>query len=351
MRHCHGTRLPRGSAFIGLALAVGTLSGCDRSGLDLLPQPSVDLPSVVEIGDIQVLDPTEYGEFLDLTHPYAGYDGLGVSQTDPWGWCKTPGLNGEDYRCYYGQIGATDGVNSGGATFTFKGTDGPVCVMVDPETVFWGPSIEPTDIDLEYTYPDSYIDDGDLDLYGGLSSYYTGSPGIEIGDFTGYYTDSLGREIEIEYGACFQYGFYSVIDYAHAGRATPEYCTIDTSQRLGVEYTVVLDTFSVPLDDGALSFGVVVVEGDCSLYTPNECTIAGESLVADADGGTELRSCTDRLESAFCAKDMLNFCCANPEMCGDLPDFGTCDPFYSEWGSRDAYCLDNGPRCCDGALP
>jgi hypothetical protein len=55
-----------------------------------------------------------------------------------------------------------------------------------------------------------------------------------------------------------------------------------------------------------------------------------------------IRPCTDKLESAFCDQDMLSFCCVNPEMCGSLPEFGTCDPFWevaAESGltSRDAF--------------
>jgi hypothetical protein len=351
-----------GIAAVGSTVVVGTLA-CDRSGLELLPQPIVeDLPAVVEIGHIEVLDSPSYTALMEETRALATPVAVGLADdSPPWAWCNQPGSNGEDYRCYYGQVGAPDGVNRGGATFTFTGTGGDVCVMVDPESVFWAPSIEPNDLDYEYTYPDSYPDDGDLDLYAGLSSYYTGSPGIEMGDFTGYYTDSLGNAIEIEYGACFQYGFQSVIDYAHSGRGTVEFCTIDTNQREGIEYTVVLDTFAVPLDDGAVSFGVVVAEGDCaSAYAPNECTITGESLdskVLDeaVKAGTtdfELRACSDKLESAFCDDDMLSYCCINPEMCGPHPEYGTCDYFWENaalegWTTRDAYCSANPARCCD----
>ena len=118
-------------------------------------------------------------------------------------------------------------------------------------------------------------------MFAGLSSYYTGSPGLEIGDFKGIYTDSLGNKVEIEYGECVQSSQYTA--NAHAGRGAAEFCTIDTNNRVGVEYTVVLESFSIPLDDGSLSFGVAVLEGSCSDYTINECLIPGESLVASRD--------------------------------------------------------------------
>ena len=118
-------------------------------------------------------------------------------------------------------------------------------------------------------------------------------------------------------------------------------------------FTVVLDTFSVPLDDGVLSFGTLVVEGDCRGFV-DECTIRGESLVAEAAGtepepGTLTsyteRECTPQLEEAACLGAQRDFCCLHPTMCWEetAPD-DACDLFFAEWDpnkdnrARDRYC-------------
>ena len=128
--------------------------------------------------------------------------------------------------CFFGELGQAPLGTIGGATYTFVAPEnaslGEVCLTVDPETVFWAESINPINRDNEFGYPDHYDDDGDIDMFAGLSSYYNGSPGKELGDFTGYYTDSLGTTVEIEYGECFQTGFPSGMNTAHAGRGTTE---------------------------------------------------------------------------------------------------------------------------------
>ena len=84
--------------------------------------------------------------------------------------------------------------------------------------MFWNQSVAADNARTNYSYPDLEEDDGDIDMFAGLSAYYTGSPGVEIGDFTGFYPDSLGNQIEIEYGLCTQVGAQGQDD-SHAGRA------------------------------------------------------------------------------------------------------------------------------------
>ena len=191
--------------------------------------------------------------------------------------------------------------------------------------------------DDKYSYADLEQDDGDIDLFAGLSSYYTGSPGVELGDFKGFYTDALGNSVAIEYGECFQYGAQSGMNNAHAGRATAEYCTINTSNRVDKLYTVVLESFAVPLDDGALGFGAVVLDGSCGDYVINECTLFGEGLEAQFDENDEVslddngeqvalaRACTVQLEQASCDGALQSFCCEYPALCGEDGDRDQCE--------------------------
>lgn len=282
-------------------LGLGALAGCDRNGRDLVQRPDEDFAPVIELGELAVISSDEARIIANL------------------------GCEAEDgsRRCVYDQVGTPPAGTRGGATFTFKGTGGDVCVIVDPEAVFWNQSISPTEANEIYVYPDNTRDDGDLDLFGGLSSYYTGSPGIDLGDFKGFYTDSLGNTIEIEYSECVQVGRLGQTD-AHAGRGSPEYCEIDTEMRAGVDYTVVLQTFATPLDDGVLSFGAMVVDGGCGMggISVNECTVPNEAL--DPETG-EVRAGFEALEDAFCANTMLEFCCGNPDMCGSDPPEDVCD--------------------------
>ena len=163
------------------------------------------------------------------------------------------------------------------------------------------------------------------------------SPGVELGDFKGFYTDALGNSVAIEYGECFQYGAQSGMNNAHAGRASAEYCTINTSNRVDKLYTVVLESFAVPLDDGALGFGAVVLDGSCGDYVINECTLFGEGLEAQFDENDEVsldengeqvalaRPCTVQLEQAACDGGLLSFCCEYPAMCGEDGDQTQCE--------------------------
>jgi hypothetical protein len=311
-----------------------SMMGCDRSGEHIVPQPG-NFDAVIEIGKMGVISQGD----LAL---------LRAEPTSPKQWCDDSAENGERL-CYYGILGQAETGVKGGATFTFEGTGSEVCLVVDPETVFWNTAVAAQRPTKEYRYPDLEEDDGDIDLFAGLSSYYTGSPGVEVGDFKGYYTDSLGSQVEIEYGECFQYGSQSGMNNAHAGRAAVEYCTINTDNRVGVEYTVVLESFSLPLDDAGLGFGALVLDGACgeSVVAVDECMLYGESL--SSDGGIEdayTRACTVQLERAACDGMLLEFCCLHPEMCGeDAPDT-VCRAVES---TLEGFCSssDTSQYCCE----
>lgn len=302
------------------------LAACDRNGRDLLPPIAEGFEAVEEYGEVQVLSRDDWDEFTSLP------------ADERQDWCAEEDDEGRR-RCLYPSLRTPDVGKKGGATFTFEGTGGWVCVIADPESVFWNQSIAAAGVVEQYAYPDYYNDDGDVDLFAGLSSYYTGSPGVELGDFTGIYTDSAGRQIEIEYGECSQVGAQGQTD-AHAGRGTQEYCDINTDEREGVGYTVVAETFSVPLDDGILSYGAMAVGARCNQLNITECSIKGESLTEDGD----VRDCSVAMEEAYCAGQQLGFCCANPDMCYENPPDGICDDYEFD---RDAFCSANPSYCCD----
>lgn len=272
--------------------ATALLSGCDRSGTYLVPVPTEGIDPVIELGEFEVIP------------------------EDDW--------NDETLRLdliTYDAIGAPEPGEKSGATYTFRGTGGKVCLMVDPEAVFWNTSVAEQGPSEAYSWSDNYLDDGDVDMMAGFSANYTGSPGIELGDFYGFYTDSRGNTVEIEYNLCEAVDRYGNTP-AYAGRATPESCTIDTEGREGIEYTVLLRTFSLPIDDSVLTFAAAVREGSCR--NVDECTLRHESRDAtvEADGTvtTVMREGFDGLEEAFCANQMFTYCSEHPEMCGDPPE-------------------------------
>lgn len=301
--------------------------GCDRNGRDLVQRPDADNPAVLQIGELAVVDVQP--DWLD------GNGDIGALYVDP-SFCA--GQDGEQ-RCYFGSVGTPEPGVRGGATFTFKGTGDVVTILMDAETVYWNTSISPIAPNESYVYPDNIRDDGDMDLFAGLSTYYTGSPGVTVGDFKGYYTDSLGSTVEIEYTECQQSGSNDNDD-AHSGRGAAELCTVDTSKHPGVDYTVVLETFSTPLNDGVLSFAAMVIstpEGESGsgdpIYdiNPSECNLVGEAL--DKSSGETLPGTLD-LERVFCSTtlgdeetllDLRHYCCDNPELCGDEPPVTACD--------------------------
>lgn len=279
-----------------LLVASGLLSGCSDTRDSFRPVVT-DAPFVYDIGELRVTDAFE----LSGSDPTSIPDAL-----------------------HYGQLGASENPGTfGGATFQFRGTGRAVCVVVDPESVFWNRDIS-TQTDTKYDYNDIYTDDGDLDLSVGLTAYYTGSPGIEIGDFNAVYDDPSGVEHTLAFNECVQTG-YNGIRPVHAGRATVEFCQIDTSLREGIMYTAVLETFALPIDDSKLNFGTLVFDGPCgelpwrdsnnALQTgPTECVIPNEVGNADANGLPDNKLWVPELEAAMCTgnKKLNKFCEENP---------------------------------------
>ena len=284
-------------ASVLICAALGSIS-CDRIGRDYLTPLSDEWPGVKHLGEIPVLTSAEF---------------------------QNP--NDRILNITYDRLGAAEPGKFGGATATFTSTGGSICVMVDPEAVFWNQSVAKQGAKEAYSYPDNYYDDGDIDIEVGLTAYYTGSPGYEMGDFAAIYEDSLGNEVRLEFNECFMPGYGSQPD-AHAGRGALEYCTIDTSIHPGKSYTIVLNAYSVPLDDGLLDYALAVVDGPCSdigqaaggldeCLLPRESRVPGEDDNGDIDplGGAEADF--DLLEQAFCNGEIYEFCSDNPDLCGD----------------------------------
>lgn len=259
----------------------------------------------------------------------------------------------------YFEVGAPVSGSKGGATFTFLGTGGDVCVWVDPELAHWNAKIgnQGAPTEEEYRIPDNLFDDGDVDLYVGLSVYYTGSFGETMGDFYVMHEDSLGNKVPIELVACSNRGYNNIAN-AHAGRGAPEYCTVGSTSP-GVSYTAALHTFSTPLDDDRLAMGVVVYDGSCNALRnvmnssglhAEECVIKGEAIKPDGeDAGpwlgfeeAESRAWDGSVgfEEAFCNANMKAFCEAEQEAVAEAGE--TCawnDAGHSGEGVR-CYCGD-----------
>lgn len=282
------------TTFSLMALA-GLVAGCSNTRDGFFPQPS-DAEFIYDIG---VLEPI-------------GREDLVAAQED---------LLGVPESVHWGRLGAGENLGVfGGATYQFAGTGGNVCVVVDPEAMFWNRELSTQSTSVKYKYDDVYEDDGDIDIAVGLTAYYTGSPGEEIGDFQAVFTDTAGVEHELEFDECLQTGYFG--DPAHAGRASIEYCQINTSLRPGVMYTVVLETFALPIDDSVLSFGTMVYDGPCSDMPwvdsdgavqsgASECVLPNEVGHAEPDGNLpEGKEWFPELERAYCTgKGKVNSYC------------------------------------------
>jgi hypothetical protein len=183
---------------------------------------------------------------------------------------------------FYSELGNMGSVARGGSTLNFLGTGADVCVWVDPETLRWNQSVSAASPQEHFSYPDNVYDDGDLDLFGGLSVYYNGSPGETIGNFEVKYEDQLGNPIPIEFNECVISNYFGEPE-GHSGRGAPEYCTLKNTID-GVPYTILFDQFLVPLDDDRLGYGVILGQGSCddmkraANINNDECMILGESL-------------------------------------------------------------------------
>ena len=160
-----------------------------------------------------------------------------------------------------------------GATFTFEGTGDRVCLIVDPQSV-WRDDLQLSPQgDVANPWMDNYpYDDGDIDLLAGLASYYTGTPGVELGDFFGTFPDSNGVDRAVDLNLCLMEDYHGSSS-GTAGRATPEWCSFETEP--GVTYMGVLRVFSVPVDDDELLYQLDLRSGDCP-QDINECTLRGD---------------------------------------------------------------------------
>ena len=276
-------------------LALGALlAGCsDTQGAFYLAQS--DAPFVYDIGELT---------------PISSAD-LVAAQSD---------LTAIPDSLHYGQLGAGENQGLfGGATFQFAGTGSTVCVIVDPEAMFWNRELSSQSSSVQYKFDDEYTDDGDIDMSVGLTAYYTGSPGEEIGDFEAEYMDAAGVSHQLEFDECVQTGYFG--DPAHSGRATVEYCQIDTSLRPGIQYTAVLKTFALPIDDSVLNFGAMVFDGRCDAVPwtdgdgaiqtgPTECAIPNEVGNSEKDGLPADKEWFPTLEQAYCGgKGKVNSYC------------------------------------------
>lgn len=295
------------------SIALLALAGCDYTGDWLFARPT-DAEPIVDLGVITPAAPTSAGELADAV--------------------------------IYGEVGATGSAERGGVTFTVTGTGGPVCVWVDPELVFFNQSVSVVRPVPQFQYPDNVFDDGDLDLSAGLSVYYSGSPGVEVGGFRILYEDALGNQVPVEFNECL-IGSMNTSSGGHSGRGTPEYCTLSATQP-GVSYTILMETWSTPLDDDILNYGLLVVGDTCNNVkrlvsgVPDECLITGE---ARPDPESEPFEGSLDYEAAFCASmisggnELIDYC----ETEADTKDCDrTVDPDLSDGsdGTDRCYCGD-----------
>lgn len=213
--------------------ALVVLGACDNTGSQFRPQLT-DAAGIQDLGELRVIPVEEYTDpdFDPTTIPDA---------------------------VVYGSLGALENPGAtGGATFTFRGNDDHVCVVLDPESVYWTTAMDPAGGAGKFLYEDNYQDDADFDLSVGLTAYYTGSPGVEIGDFVATYTDGAGQDHALEFNECQNFGYFG--DPAHAGRASVESCDIVTHERGNISYTGLIETFALPIDDSKGNFAVGVFE-------------------------------------------------------------------------------------------
>ena len=299
---------------IVLLFALG-MPGCDRAGEVFVPEPNPAYPYIQDLGVFRVIPASEHSA-----------EGWRASSEE-----ARADVDGQ-HGVYYGGLGAPeDPAYYGGATFQFYGTGGSVCLVMDPEAIFWNQARSPQADSQSYLYQDRFSDDGDIDMDAGLTAYYTGSPGVSMGDFKLPYTDEAGVSHELEFNECYQAG--ALGDSVHSGRATVESCSIDTEGREGVSFTVVLNTFMLPVDDSVVQFGVMVLEGACGAGpTIDECLIDRE--MADALSEEE-QDCDD--------PDLpWTYTCLEQKYCGKVKKFNAyCEEHFDDFDPPSA-CEDNG---------
>lgn len=262
-----------------LAWAAALAGGCDVNGLAVTQywddENDTDLPS-------DVID------LMEADDPPQLVDGDG-------GWPDP----------FLGEVGAVHwgSGEAGGATATFTGTGDEVCLIVDPQTVFrdhWAWTED--GIVGDAAMSDYLYDDGDMDILAGFSADYTGTPGVTMGNFERTFVDPGGVERIADFNLCIQFDYWGVAG-GSAGRASPEYCTIETVA--DVEYTVALLTFSVPMDDDRLAFAFQMRRGACPTEV-DECTLRGDAdpNPLELTVGNETFAYDD-LEQRFCEPEHL----------------------------------------------
>jgi len=250
---------------VAVALSPLAIFGCNLDTQALLQNYDVETGSYVEV-DVRDLDLNE----------------------------TPPSIDG---GTYVGTLGPSD-IGAGlysGATFTIPGNGERICILIDPQSV-WRDDIQLDSTGAEISTPymaDFPHDDGDIDLLAGLASYYTGTPGETIGDFLGNFPDSNGVERAIDLNQCLQEDYHGQVG-GTAGRSTPEACSFETLD--GVAYRVVLQVFSVPMDDNELKYALEVRTGDCPV-TIDECTLRGD--FDEHEAGTLPMGFVD-VESLYC---------------------------------------------------
>ncbi len=275
-------RLLSGAIAGAALLATGPLAGvgCDVNGLSVTQYYDEDTG--------EALDSTAVDLMQDDDPPVL------VEQTD--GSWPAPFV-GELGPVHWGS-GAT-----GGATASFVGTGGEVCIILDPQTVWRDDWVMTSSGTASDATMENYIhDDGDADLLVGLSADYTGTPGESMGTFQRTFVDPNGVERQADFNQCIQYDYWGLTG-GNAGRATPEWCTIETVE--DVEYTVAILTFSTPLDDDWLRFALQMRIGACPSEV-DECTLRGDADPHDIviTVGSETFSYDD-LEERFCDPDHI----------------------------------------------
>lgn len=241
-------------------------------------------------GLLQSYDPVT-GEQLPVT--VVDLDAL----DEPPVFCEAADVAEDECETFRGRLGPSDiGTGSySGATFTFNGTGGRVCIIIDPQSV-WRDDLMQDGVGNEGRNPfmeDFPYDDGDLDMVAGLAAYYTGTPGELMGDFVNEFIDDNGVGRRVDHNLCLQEDTHGQIG-GTSGRATPEMCSFDTLD--GVPYRLALQTFSVPVDDNELVYAMEVREGDCPAFI-DECTLRGDRDRAE-EGALPLGA--DNVEDMYC---------------------------------------------------
>jgi len=325
----------------GLVLATLFAAGCDYGGDFLFSKQTID--------DIWILNDKDGNRLVPAD--INSYDGLKANTI-------------------YGEVGAPQTTGYGGVTFDFIGTGGDVCLWVDPELADWSQSVAPRPSSGagKWAYPDNVFDDGDIDMFVGQSVYYTGSPGEEIGDFVVQYKDSLGNTVPISLANCPNAQSVWGVSVS-SGRGAPEYCTMPTDKDIG--YTVLLRTWSTPLDDDRMSFGVILANGECgnlqslasdSNPAADECVIQGESIVPEGKdygpwyGFDELNSAgriwpgSIDFEDAFCDPDQTMKKWCKDEADAMLKSGHSCDWHTEPAGTNRSYCGDPNDSPSIGAI-